>query len=175
MTNWKDRQKNCKRCSGMGYVQSEMKHASGRGKAWAAKCECQPRTMDELKEAVEQERATAEREPAEVFCLAEFLAEEMEARCWTASDVASRMSDKRSHFQNGMLVNMVLAIQDDRLLKDDHLLEELARAFDVDDDFFKNLDEAWRAWPDKRRPFHCPEHLFMPFVYTEKKKSPRSE
>jgi hypothetical protein len=57
VTDWKAKQRACKRCRGLGYVRSEMRHADGRGQAaWAALCECQPRTLPEMQEAAEQER-----------------------------------------------------------------------------------------------------------------------
>ncbi len=56
--DWNRRQKECKRCSGIGYVQSEMRHEDGSTRhAWAALCECQPRTFEERTEAVAQEAA----------------------------------------------------------------------------------------------------------------------
>lgn len=54
--DWKRRQAECKKCNGAGYSQSEARHDDGQGPhAWAARCECQPRTMGELEEAVAQE------------------------------------------------------------------------------------------------------------------------
>lgn len=56
--NWKQKQAECKKCQGIGYTQSAMRHEDGHGAhAWAAQCECQPRTLAELKEAAEQEIA----------------------------------------------------------------------------------------------------------------------
>lgn len=60
--NWKERQKNCPRCRGVGYVNSEARHPNGRQPhAWAAQCECQPKTLEELAEAAEQERREKDR------------------------------------------------------------------------------------------------------------------
>jgi hypothetical protein len=54
--DWKQRQKECKKCKGRGYTASEAKHEDGRGSnAWAVRCECQPRTLEELEEAAAQE------------------------------------------------------------------------------------------------------------------------
>ena len=54
---WKQRQAECAKCQGIGYRQSEAKHEDGVGQhAWAARCECQPTTMQELADAVAQER-----------------------------------------------------------------------------------------------------------------------
>lgn len=53
---WKERQRNCRKCLGTGYRQSEMRHPDGHGPhAWAVLCECQPRTMSELEEAAAEE------------------------------------------------------------------------------------------------------------------------
>lgn len=57
MTDWKERQRTCKKCDGLGYRQSDAKHEDGRGRAWAVLCECQPKTMKERAEAAAQERA----------------------------------------------------------------------------------------------------------------------
>ena len=38
--------KNCKKCQGFGYRQSETPHESGRGKAWAALCECAKKKLE---------------------------------------------------------------------------------------------------------------------------------
>ena len=58
--DWNQRQTECKKCGGMGYVQSEMRHEDGSGRlAWAALCECQPRTFAERAEAAEQEAAAS--------------------------------------------------------------------------------------------------------------------
>lgn len=54
--DWEKRQAECRKCQGIGYRQSEATHESGRGKAWAALCECQPSTFAELEEAAAQER-----------------------------------------------------------------------------------------------------------------------
>lgn len=57
---WKQRQAECKACLGLGYVVSEMRHPDGHGPhAWAALCECQPRTIPELAEAAAEEREAA--------------------------------------------------------------------------------------------------------------------
>lgn len=56
--NWKERQKDCPRCQGVGYVNSEARHSNGRQPhAWAVRCECQPTTLEELAEAAEQEKS----------------------------------------------------------------------------------------------------------------------
>lgn len=63
MIDWKERQRTCKKCSGLGYSQSEAKHEDGRGKAaWAALCECQPKTINEIAEAAAQEAPEPSRE-----------------------------------------------------------------------------------------------------------------
>ena len=57
MTDWIAKQKDCKRCRGWGYVQSEMRHEDGSGRAaWSALCQyCQPSTVPEWEEAAAQE------------------------------------------------------------------------------------------------------------------------
>ena len=53
--SWKQRQRNCPMCQGLGHVRSEAPHGSGRGKAWAVRCECQPQTLEEMEEAAKEE------------------------------------------------------------------------------------------------------------------------
>ena len=55
--NWAAKRKACKHCLGFGYTVSKLRHASGRGPAQAVLCEqCQPRSPEEIAEAVEQEK-----------------------------------------------------------------------------------------------------------------------
>jgi hypothetical protein len=56
-TNWEQKQKECRKCFGFGYVQSELRHEDGQGgPAWAARCECQPQTLEDWEEAIAQEK-----------------------------------------------------------------------------------------------------------------------
>lgn len=102
--------------------------------------------------------------PAEVFPLAQFVCEEMEARGWTSDDVAIRMGYKTDEeygldlFSFGLL----MSVQEDGLLVGDELFRKLALAFDVSEEYFRNLDATWRKWPDRRVPFECPDSLFGP-------------
>ena len=98
--------------------------------------------------------------------LAEFLADELDARGWTAIDVADRMSDKRSRFKNGMIINMMLSIDCQKLVPDDSLYAELDTAFGVSKGFFCRLIESIKADAAGRQPvFECPDRLFMPFTF----------
>ena len=53
-------------------------------------------------------------EPAEVFSLAECLAEEMQARGWRTDDVALRMETSRGPVMDTFIVDAVLAISPHR-------------------------------------------------------------
>lgn len=98
--------------------------------------------------------------PAEVFHLAEFLSEEMIERGWTSRDVALRMANGREYGVNLLCVEFLLAVDDDGLRIDDETFAGLARAFDVSEALFRNLDANWRRWPDRRSKFEAPESLF---------------
>lgn len=100
-----------------------------------------------------------ERAPAEVFCLAEYLAEEMLERGWTAADVAARMGTGESVAHDTLVVDLLLAVQRDGLLIGEDTFSGLARAFGVSEQLFRNIDAVWRKWPDRRSPFKCPEEL----------------
>lgn len=99
------------------------------------------------------------RTPAEVWPLASYLADEMAAREWTVWDVAARMSDRYSRGVNALALNLLLCVHEDGLLVGDDLFSGLAAAFGVNEQFFRNLDVAWRKYPDRRVPFECPEGL----------------
>ena len=102
--------------------------------------------------------------PAEVFCLANFLCDEMEERGWTTVDVALRMAQAtgREYGIEKLIIDMALAVQEDGLLYDDTTIAGLAAAFGVSPQFFRNLDAVWRAHPDRRVPFTAPEEIFGP-------------
>lgn len=97
---------------------------------------------------------------AEVFCLAEYIAEEMDERRWTTTDVAIRMGDGASFGINCLTLELILAVQDDNLLLDDQTAKGIARAFDVSVEVIRNLDTRWRSQKCGRVPFVCPGHLF---------------
>lgn len=59
---WTQRQAACQQCHGTGYVQSEARHAEGRGAhAWAKRCICQPTSLRDLTEALAEEGKTSGR------------------------------------------------------------------------------------------------------------------
>lgn len=102
------------------------------------------------------------REPAEVFPLAQFVGEEMEARGWTSADVAFRMGfkDETDFGLKCFEVDLFLAVQEDGLILPPAFLDGLARAFGVSETFFSNLHEVWRRYPDRRVPYEPPDYLF---------------
>lgn len=102
----------------------------------------------------------AARIPAEVFSLAEMLCDEMRARGWTTDDVAARMDGDFGI--DALIVCMTMAVQEDGLLFDDSTLARLAVAFDVSPQYFRNIDNAWRAHPESRQPFTAPEDIYGP-------------
>jgi len=100
--------------------------------------------------------------PAEVFCLAEFLFEEMEARGWKTEDAVIRMgeTDPKKIAVDLVTLDLLMVVQDDKLLVGDSMFRKLAVAFDVNEDYFRNIDSGWREHPDRRSPFKCPESVF---------------
>jgi hypothetical protein len=101
-----------------------------------------------------------DRAPAEVWPLACHLAEEMQARGWMAEDVAIRLKTGDGFVRDLMALNLLLCVHRDKLLVGDKLFSGLARAFDVDEQYFRKLDSVWRENPSKRTPWECPEELF---------------
>ena len=110
-----------------------------------------------------------ERIPVEVWPLAYFLAEEMDARGWTAVDVAARMggTSEQEVFRNAVIVDLILAVQKDGCLIGDKTFNQLSRAFGVSAQYFRNLDVMWRKWPDRRVQFTVPEHLLAAGTFYE--------
>jgi hypothetical protein len=104
-----------------------------------------------------------ERIPAEVFCLAELLSDEMSARGWTTDDVALRMGGDEEQFTRDLLaLNLIMCVHKDSLLIGDRLFDALTKVFDVDPMFFRNIDAEWRKHPDRRSPFSPPDEIFGP-------------
>jgi len=104
-----------------------------------------------------------ERIPAEVFCLAELISDELIARGWTTEDVALRMSATPEEMQKNLLtLDLLMCVQRDGLLIGDQMFNGLTRVFDVDPMFFRNIDAQWRKHPDRRSPFTPPETIFGP-------------
>ena len=106
---------------------------------------------------------TEKRIPAEVFCLAELLSDEIIARGWTTDDVAARMGGSVEDCARNLLaINLIMCVHDDKLLIGDRLFADLTEVFGVDPMFFRNIDAAWRENPKQRRPFTAPEEIFGP-------------
>lgn len=101
-------------------------------------------------------------EPIEVWPLASYLAEEMEARDWTTDDVAKRMGGEL--WRDCLVVATLLSVQEDNLIVGDDTFIGLSLAFDVSEDLFRNLDQLWRDYPDRREPFEAPDRLFGPLT-----------
>ena len=104
--------------------------------------------------------AGAPRTPAEVFCLAEFLCEEMQARGWKTEDVAARMGTPSGFAMDLLCLDLTMAVQSDGLIIDDEFFAGLGSAIDVSVEFFRNLHQVWLTHPDRRSPFDCPEDIF---------------
>jgi len=103
----------------------------------------------------------AEHIPAEVFSLAEFLAEEIEARGWQTQDVAIRMGETDAEeIGKDLLILDVYMVCFDRGATLTGMFDKLSRAFDVSADYLRNIEEGWLKYPDRRSPFKCPEKLF---------------
>ena len=99
-------------------------------------------------------------EPAEVYPLADFLCDELQARGWTTSDLAGRMDNGRDYPRNKVIADLLMAVQKDGLLIDDDTFEGIATALDISAEMLRNLDATWRKWPDRRADFQCPESIF---------------
>lgn len=99
---------------------------------------------------------------AEVFCLAEYLADEMQARGWKTEDVAVRMRTASGSALDLFMLDIIMCVPDEKLIIPEDVFDGLARAFDVNAEFLRNLHRTWLAHPDKRSPFEVPDDLFGP-------------
>lgn len=100
-----------------------------------------------------------ERVPAEAFPPGEFIEGEMNARGWTAEDVANRMGDDGSPKQrsvNLLLVHMLIEVRDTGLILDQESAAKFGLAFGVSPQFFLNLDAMWRKFGPPSR--HATAH-----------------
>lgn len=99
--------------------------------------------------------------PAQVFCLAEYLCDEMLARKWTTEDVAIRMGNGRDLARDLLCLDLIVAVPDKNLLIGDEMIEGLSNAFGISQTFFRKIDEQWRnATPEQRSSFKAPEKIF---------------
>lgn len=80
--------------------------------------------------------------PAEAFPVGVFLREEMEARGWDDQDIIRRSPD------GATALSMLMAVHVDspNLLLDRDTAIALSRAFGVSEQYFINLDAAYRRW-----------------------------
>ena len=113
-------------------------------------------------------------EPVEAFSLAEMLCDEMQARGWTTDDVAVRMQDApidpKQLGMDMLALSLLLSVQEDSLLVGDRMFAALARAFDVSEQFFRNIDNCWRTYPNRRATFEAPESIYGPVTTSGFKK-----
>ena len=100
--------------------------------------------------------------PAEVFCLAEHLYDEMVARGWKTEDAAVRMQTKRGAALDLFFLDIIMCVPDEKLIIDDDVFEGLGRAFGMPPQFFKNLHADWSKYPDRRSKFEVPDEIFGP-------------
>jgi plasmid maintenance system antidote protein VapI len=100
--------------------------------------------------------------PAQVFSLAEYLADEMAERGWTTSDVANHMGPGRNYVVDKIALDVLMAVSPtrDTLKIDEDTCDSIARAFGVSPQFIRNIHAEWQKWPDRRVAFECPEELF---------------
>lgn len=115
----------------------------------------------------DQSAEVAARQPAQTFCLAECLSDEIVARGWKSETAAVRMKTSRGAAMDLFILDLLLCVQGTEhgqdLIIDEETFDGLGRAFDVEVQFFKNIDAAWRRSPLERRcPFEPPDEIFGP-------------
>jgi hypothetical protein len=111
-----------------------------------------------------KENEMSDRIPAEVFPLAEFIADELIARGWKTEDAAIRMGGTTDLeiAKDLLALDLLMCAHSDNLLVGDRMFAGLAKAFDVSEECFRNLDRTWRDNPSRRSEWTCPENLFGP-------------
>lgn len=101
--------------------------------------------------------------PAQVFCLPEMMADEMKARGWRTEDVAARMGTPKGAGIDLLTLDLFMGLYAEKgLLMSDDFFAGLARAFDISEQYFRNIHASWLKYPDRRAVFECPDELFGP-------------
>ena len=100
----------------------------------------------------------------EAFPLSEYLVEEMISRDWTTVDVALRMGSRKDYQFNKIMIDLIVVISPirEKFIIRDEVFHDLAKAFGVSDQFFKNIHNEWLSSPDNRAAFECPEYILGP-------------
>lgn len=90
----------------------------------------------------------SDRVPADCFHPSLFINEELKARGWSRDKLAIEMCGQ--HGLNVLALNLYLDIgpEETGLRLGDAMAREIAKAFDVDADFFINLENAWLRWKE---------------------------
>jgi plasmid maintenance system antidote protein VapI len=95
-------------------------------------------------------------QPAEVFHVGAFIAEEMEARGWTSRDLAERMGGKGKEIDvNQLTIDLTLACALEKrpgVLLGRPTAEGLERAFGGSAKTWLRLDSMWQRWMDEDDP-----------------------
>jgi hypothetical protein len=93
-------------------------------------------------------QTTPDRAPAEVFHPSVFILEEMEARGWDQWELSRRMGgDAQINYVGLEFYFEIGPIEPDLRLGDG---EDFARAFGTSAEFWRNLEDAWLRWPNRR-------------------------
>jgi plasmid maintenance system antidote protein VapI len=94
------------------------------------------------------------RKPAECFHPSVFIKEEMEARGWSMDDLALRMAegDVRKFGVERLALDIYFEVgpTEPNLIIGDDSARMLAAVFDVNPEFFLNLQKSWREWFNDR-------------------------
>ena len=98
--------------------------------------------------------------PLEVYPLAFFIHEELQAREWTVDDLALRMGPLSEYGMNHLMVDLMLSAHREKLIFKDEFLADVAHALGVSPAMLRHLDDQWRAWPDRRQDFEPDDAIF---------------
>lgn len=101
---------------------------------------------------------TAERRPAEVFRLAEYLCDELVARDWKTADCARRFDNGCSQAFNLLMLN-VLMLGHTETPAPYLLIYGLSHALGVSQEFFRALEASCAQNPDRIAPWDCPTDI----------------
>lgn len=95
-----------------------------------------------------------ERIVAEAFHPGEMLADELEARGLSPMDLAFRMGGKTHHEVSIDLlaVQLLLEVDEPGLLVGADMSRKLGEAFEIDRDYFLNIDASWQQFAANRKP-----------------------
>lgn len=92
--------------------------------------------------------------------LSAHIVEEMQARGWKTRELW--LATGSTNPIDGIALEFGLCGARDDILWNDDLIRLVANALGVSEEFLWSIDSAWRAYPQEREEWECPDDIFTP-------------